>query len=421
MNQYSNHQHRTGRVCAKRATHLARILVTCAFALIASSATADSNERSWTVNGFGTLGVVHSDQDQADFAAGYLARDGAGFSDRWSPKVDSKAGIQLTWEPAPKFKAVLQVISEQDHKGSFNPRVEWANLSYGLTPELTIRAGRTVLPVFMSSDYRKVGYALPTVRPEVELYDLVPISNSDGVDINYQTRIDSVINSLRLFVGQKSTKLPHGFEVNAHDILTLANTMEWQDATLFASYSQARLSEGVIAPLFDGFRAFGPEGQRIADRYDLNGTTIRITSLGGRYDPGDWFVNGEWAANRSPSFIGDNRAWYLTAGIRLGSLTPYLTVADRRARGERSHPGLAFPQAEPLNMFLNDLLAGNAADQRRMAAGLRWDLRPGLALKTQLDRIELRRGSRGMLSNVQHGFDGDKPVHLLSATFDFVF
>ncbi|WP_347332415.1 porin [Marinimicrobium locisalis] len=376
---------------------------------------------SWNINGFGTLGVVHSDEDQADFTSGLLAEEGAGYSDSWSAKVDSKVGVQLSSNFTPKFKAVLQLTSEQGHDGSFDPEVEWANVSYNVTPDFTVRVGRTVLPTFMASEYRKVGYAMPTVRPAEEVYDLVPITNSDGIDIIYQKRFDEVTNTLHLLYGQKSTDLPDGFELDADNAITLANTLEWRETTLFASYSQADLTTDVLAPFFDSFRAFGPQGEKLADYFDLNDTTLRVVSLGGRYDPGDWFVTGEWANSRSRSFIGEHRGWYLTGGVRINALTPYLTVADLRAKGELSHPGLPIPQAEPLNQGLNQLLYGNTSDQGRVAMGLRWDFTPDMALKIQYDRLNLRRGTRGVLSNTQPGFEGDDPVSLFSATVDFVF
>jgi len=385
------------------------------------SASGDADSPTWNLDGFGTLGVVHSDEDQADFTSSFTASEGAGHTDRWSAKVDSKVGVQLTSDFAPRFRAVLQVISEQDHNGSFDPKIEWANVSYALTPELTIRVGRTILPAFMSSEYRKVGYAMPSARPEPEVYDLLPVTSSDGINITYQTYIADVSSFLHLSYGQKSTDLPDGFVVDAKDSFAVSNTLVWRDMTLFASYTRADLTVEALKPVFDGFREFGPEGEDIADRFDIDNSTARITSVGGRYDPGDWFFVSEWARNRSRSLAGDHMGWYVTGGVRVGALTPYLTVADLRVKSERSHPGLPHPQAQPLNEALNMMIWDSASDQSRIGIGARWDFAPGLALKAQYDRIELRRGTPGVLSNIQSGFEGDSPVSLFSATVDFVF
>ncbi len=402
-------------------TDLSAGLLMCMLSVQALPASGNTPAPSWSVNGFGTLGVVRSSEDQADFTYGLLADEGAGYSDQVSAKVDSKVGIQVSSNFASKFKAVLQVISEQGHDGSFEPQIEWANLSYEVTPELTIRIGRTVQPSFMTSEYRKVGYATHTVRPPAEVYNLVPVTNSDGIDITYQRRFDEVTNSLQVLFGQKNTELPDGFEMDADNSVTLANTLEWRNTTLFASYSQTDLTVEALNPFFDSYRAFGPEGERIANRFDLNDTTVRVISIGGRYDPGGWFVSGEWANNKSRSFVGEHQGWYVTGGIRINALTPYLTVADQRANGDLSHPGLPAPQAQPLNQTLNLLLSQNTSDQGRIAVGVRWDFATSMALKAQYDHIDLRRGTRGVLSNTQPGFEGDDPVSLVSVTLDFVF
>ena len=78
--------------------------------------------------------------------------------------------------------AGVLLISEQRLDNTYRPRVEWANLKYQVTPELALRVGRIALPMFLTADYRKVGYAYPWVRPPVEGYGSLPISSSDGVD-----------------------------------------------------------------------------------------------------------------------------------------------------------------------------------------------------------------------------------------------
>jgi len=74
------------------------------------------------VSGFGTPGVVHASEREADYTSSVMKASGAGGTRRWS--------------------AVLQVVSEQGLDNSYRPRVEWANVKYEVTPELAVRAGR---------------------------------------------------------------------------------------------------------------------------------------------------------------------------------------------------------------------------------------------------------------------------------------
>jgi hypothetical protein len=167
---------------------LAAIALALTFARSASAAdpadTADSSLLSFS--GFGTLGVVHSSEELADFTNGTLKAAGAGYTDQWSAGVDSTLGAQVVATFTPQWSATLQLVSEQLTNNSYKPHVEWANVKYQVTPDFSLRVGRTLLSSFMFSDTRKVGYANPWVRPSVEAYSLVPVTTSDGADATYK-------------------------------------------------------------------------------------------------------------------------------------------------------------------------------------------------------------------------------------------
>lgn len=81
-------------------------------------------------SGFGTLGVVGSDNDRVDFVNNAAQPNGAGHTRDWSASVDSRIGVQLTYLPSDKFSAVLQVTAEQEYDNTWDPDVEWAFLQY---------------------------------------------------------------------------------------------------------------------------------------------------------------------------------------------------------------------------------------------------------------------------------------------------
>jgi len=405
------------------------IAVVLAMSPLAAPARAPSADTpSLSIDGFGTLGMVRSDEGQADFTSSTVAPEGAGHSGEWSAKVDSRVGLQLTANLTPRLSGVLQFIAEQRYDDSYRPTLEWANLKFDITPDLSVRAGRIVLPTFLASEYRKVGYANPWVRPPQEVYGLVPVTSTDGVDLSYRFRVDRFTNTVRAIYGRRDVKFPDGIEVKARGGLTVADTLEFGSTTLFAQYSRARLTIASVRPLFNAFRQFGPTGQAIAGRYDVDDTAIETASLGARYDPGDWFVMAEYARTYSRSFLGDNRGWYVTGGYRFGAVTPYVTLARVQAHGNTSDPGLPLAglppplagQAAGLNAALNALL-GAAARQRSLSLGARWDFMRNAALKVQYDHLDLDAGSPGVLSNVQPGFRPGGSVSLFSVALDFVF
>src|SRR4051812_36987865 len=106
-----------------------------AFALLAAGALAGAARAdeaaatpAWTFGGFGTIGIVHSDERQADFTSSVLKSSGAGYSRSWSGDVDSRVGMQVGASLNRQWSAVLQVIAEQGIDGSYKPIVEWCNI-----------------------------------------------------------------------------------------------------------------------------------------------------------------------------------------------------------------------------------------------------------------------------------------------------
>ncbi|MBK7903390.1 MAG: porin [Proteobacteria bacterium] len=394
----------------------------------ASVRAEDTANSMFEFQGYGTLGIVHSSEDEADFFGSLLLENGAGHTRAWSPEVDSRIAAQLTATLSSRLSVVVQVIAEQQADGDYTPHVEWANVEYQLTPDASIRVGRTVLPSFMVSDYRKVGFANPWVRPPSDVYKLVPVTTNDGADFNYRVDIAGVRTSLQGTYGQSDTDVPEGGTVKARDAWGLAITFERGPASIRLAYQQTDLYVDSFDVLLDAFRQFGPEGVALATRYEVDGEVFRFMSLGAHYDPGDWFVMAEWGASDDSSAIRDQVGWYVSGGYRLGALTPYVVYSSVDVDGKTTDPGLtvsAYPPpldgiAAGLNAALNMVLARGSV-QDTVAAGVRWDLRKNFALKVQYDYSDIGAKSAGILGNLQPGFETGGSYQLISASLDFVF
>lgn len=388
----------------------------------------DESPQRWTLGGFGTLGAVHSSERHADFTSNALNPGDAGASRAWSPAVDSRVGVQLGVNLDSSWSAVVQLVSERTLRDGYAPVVEWANLQYKVTPDLSVRLGRIALPLFLSGDYRKAGYALPWVRPPVEVYDAIPLSNSDGVDATYRWQVGDVHNVTQALLGHTNLSLTPSAHAQARDLTGLSNTTTSGALTVRASVMTAELSVDLARELFDGLRQFGPQGQVLVERYELLGKRANVVSLGFNYDPGNWFVMGEIGRMNARSYLGDKTAAYLSGGYRVGDVTPYAVYSASHANMETNVAGLdlkEMPQQQAamgaqLNAGLNQLLAA-IPRQRTVSAGVRWDFYPNYALKLQYDRVKPLQGSTGTLINVQPGFRSGQPISVLSAALDFVF
>src|ERR1700733_10623385 len=382
----------------------------------------------FSFSGFGTLGVVHSSDHDADFTSTIFNPNGAGYSHDWSPAVDSLIGAQVIANFTPRLSAMLQVTSQQNYDNTYTPRVEWANIKYELTPEASIRVGRTVLASFLVSDTRNLGYANPWVRPPVEVYSLVPIDSSDGVDASYRLHFGQLVQTFAASYGATSSEQPTGSNAEARRQWNISDTFEYGVTTFRIAYQRANLTLDGLQPLFDDFRQLGSQGAAIANRYDPYRKPIAFFGIGGMYNPGDWFFTGEWGTSNSHSVLGESTAWYLSGGYRWAQFTPYLTYGDLKANSNRSDPGLTVSTLPPfligrasgLDAALNAILGGIAI-QSTASAGVRWDFMKNLDLKVQYDHTWFGARSPGTLINLQPDFHPGGTVNLFSVAVDFVF
>lgn len=398
-----------------------------AIMVLASALAHGADQPVVTVSGYGTAGAVHSTGKHGDFVASILKARGAGATRRTSFDVDSRLAAQFEVSHG-KWSAVLQLVSEQTPENSFKPFVEWGNIKYQLTPDVAVRAGRIALPMFLAADYRRVGFAHPWVRTPVELYGTIPITNSDGVDITWRWTQGGATHLTQGFYGSTEVDFDSTSAATARDLVGFAHTVTRGALTARLSAVTARVSLDLARPLFDAYRQFGPAGNKVADDLDSDEERADAISLGVSYDPGQWFLMGEVGRLNTRSFIGDKTAFYLSAGYRTGSMTPYVTYA-------RSHPnmqtaGLGLPvsglppqqamQLGAMNRKLDDLMR-YLADQETTGVGIRWDMRDNVAVKLQYDYVKTRGNSYGTMIRIQPGFQSGRAAGVTSAVVDFVF
>jgi hypothetical protein len=409
-----------------------KAIVLLAAAVYASGASAgDADTPDFSFSSFGTLGVVHSSQDHADFTSTTFKPDGAGFSHNWSADVDSLISGQVTAKFTPQLSAVVQVIAEQNFDNSYRPHVEWANIKYQFTPDFSVRVGRTALPVFIETDSRRVGYANPWVRPPIEVYDLVPVTSNDGIDASYRIPVGTATNTFQISAGRSDSRFPDGgggATVSVRKLVMFVDTFERGFTTVRLSYGRSHFTIPAFEPLFDAFRQFGPEGAAIDEKYNVDDRAVTFLGIGASYDPGNWFVMGEWGRINLHSVLGESTGWYASSGYRLGKFTPYATFGEVKADSNTTDPGLTLSALPPelvgpaagLNAALNSQLGAIAA-QRTISVGGRWDFAKSMDLKLQLDHTRIGAGSGGEFVNIQPGFQRGGTANVLSIAVDFVF
>ena len=386
--------------------------------LASSAAHADalSWDPSWAFSGFGTLGYVSTNTDEALFADPGQA-GGVGKAGGFGP--DSKLGVQVNAKANSVFSATVQGVAERNPKGEFRPSVEWAFVKAQATPELAFRAGRIGLPFYMVSDYINVNYSNLWVRPPLDVYGQVGFSHFDGGDAIYQTSIGGATVTGQAFYG--STLVHSSVDIHAKNEMGLNFTAEFDNGiTLRVGRAQAKIT--VDSPSLDGLlTTLDSVGfPALADQISVDSKSASFTGAGISLDHDNWVGSIEYTKRKTASYISSTTGWAATAGYRIGKFTPYAVVSKLKVDSTNVDNTIpAVGPLLPLKEGVDGLIAGQNIAQKTDSIGLRWDAYKNIAVKAQYDHIK-PDGGPGLFNRVNAGF-GTSAVSVYSVSVDFVF
>ena len=295
--------------------------------------------------------------------------------------VDSRLGLQANVKFNDTFSAVGQLLASR--RQSDRPVVEWLYGQANLPAGFSLQLGRMVLPVFMVSDSRSVGYAAHWLRAPQEVYAQFPGSSFDGGQLQYRATLGPVNLTAQFAVGKTKsntsllgTAATIDFE-KLRAVNLLLETGNWLFRLGQSTAPGVKVSGVGLPPLDDDF-----------------------IGVGVQYDNGTLLVMGEYTERRqsAPSPF-DADSWYLSGGWRFGAWMPYATISSLTPKGP---------------------IFGGTPDEKVTAIGVRWDAMKNVAVKAQFQRID--SSTRTNFVNVSPAFAAERPtVNALSVAVDFVF
>jgi hypothetical protein len=405
----------------------------------AAEATAPTAEPSmFTFSGFGTVGLVKTNTDDAVYNTG--SQDG-GATTKASFEPDTKLGLQLGAKFNDTFSATGQLLSQLNAVGTWTPEVEWAFAKANLGAGFSVRAGRIGAPFFMVSDYRSVGYTNVSVRTPPDVYAQVPISHFDGGDMLYQGNFGESTVNAQVFAGKTSKLIGTDTTIVLSNMFGVNASVEYGPITFRAGSVKTKL--GAEGSGLDGFNALlgglYAMGQvpslesltTLADDIAIDGKSASFTGVGMVLDWNNIVASAEYTWRRSETlYVSDTTGWYATAGYRIGKWTPYASLSRRVMDGPTSVAGPVVSPALPpivqgtvpaLIAAVNSNIMNNSA-QRTTALGVRWDAGKSFDVKAEWARLSVPAGSVGGFSDVQGGsFAVDTNVNVFTIMLDFVF
>jgi len=316
------------------------------------------------VGGFGTGALTWANTGDALFSRPYQA-GGAGTRPRTG--VDSNVGLQVDARINDWLSVTGQGLVRKLETDSYGATGTLAFAKAKLSDNVSVRAGRVPLAVFMVSDFRSVGYANTMLRPSQEVYAQVPNDSLDGADIDWRQELGSSTLTTQLAYGRSSARL-------AAETITFTN----------AKVLNLILDHGPIV-----VRLGRAEATLALDKggVPLPKAKVSFTAQGFTLDWRNVVVQSEFAKAQAPG--ADTKAWYAMGGYRFGKVLPFVSHSK---------------------------LSGDIA-QATDSVGVRWDAFRSADIKLQLDRVKPR--GAGLFNQPGSTFHG--PVTVGAIAVDFVF
>lgn len=402
---------------------------------------------SLRLSGFGTLGLTKAD---APPGWGFLreftqpANDGGLRAD-----IDSRLGLQANLALSERVEAIAQVVVKDRVRGAkASDSIEWAFVAWRPDAQTTLRVGRLTPNVYFGADLRNVGFAYVPLRPPLEFYGVLPLQWVDGADLErtwtsgdtrWQARLTGGFNS-RLSVERVtgSGPVPYTFDSAVAASLTRLQA----GLALKATLARVTIEPGFSATRAQSVQALrdvaalpvpsvAAEAAALADSLVLSRGVVTFAALGADYMLGSWRLVAEGARLGGDFGFMNGSYGYALASRQFGALTPYAMAGRARARGRpmalpRWQGALspligpaAAAQAQALGAAVVERsVNGSRFDQSSLALGLRWDLHPQMALKTQWERVRVRPNGSGLWANAT---TQGAVSHVGSVALDFVF
>jgi hypothetical protein len=374
---------------------------------------------SFSLQGFGTLGMTRGNDKNAQFVRDLSQPNGADTD--WTAKVDSVLGLQANVQFSPQTEGVLQVVSRYHHGDSYDPELTWAFLRHDFSPDFSLRAGRLGTEFYMLGDSRLVGYSNLTVRPQPDFYGSLVFSYIDGLDVSGTFPVANGLLRGKLYAGRSPEETPfdNGITWDLSGSLLVGGYLDYLTGPWQFRLSHAQVRFNKEMPIVEWLNSlnipfpFNPLVPEMA----MADSWARFDSVGVVYDEGP--LNIQFMLNRIKEeslAYESSKAGYVLAAYRIGSVTPYLGVS-RSISSTELLPSSPIPGVDALAA---SMVAMSHIDQHTFTLGGRWDVQKNLALKVQVDWIHGKPSSKFLFKKVDPaGWDGNMTVYSLA--LDFVF
>ena len=312
-------------------------------------------------------------------------------------------GLQVRGEISDKLSATAQVVGRG--RDDYDADFEWAYMTYNVSNTTSVSAGRIRMPLFKYSASLDVGYSYHWLTPPDSVYG-IDFNNIDGVRVDYSNYSGDWEYGAQFTTGRAKADTtisgtPAALTLDNVLALSFEATRDWFSARTLIARGKTSAANPDFDAFVDGAGQFGavvPGASDLASGLRVEKDTGTFFEVAVGVDKYDWFVGAEYTQTEvDGSVIADNKAWYVTAGLRFGKFTPHITYEVEEADNGAQlglvaglPPTIATGDAvtdatwSGIYQAASSIAAQQDLDVSAVTAGLRYDVEPGLALKADV-------------------------------------
>jgi hypothetical protein len=378
-----------------------------------------------TWSGFATLGYARTDTPYT--YQRFITQDG-------SFKRDSLIAGQLDLRFSPQWSSTVQVklAPATDSDSRWGAKAAWAFVAWRPDNDWLVRAGKARVPLYLYSESLDVGVTQDMARMPFEVYSVSPTNDFTGLFVTRSVNLGTHDVSIDAYTGSSDATarfwtrdgapptvqpgpLFHTVHVKISGLVLTArdDSLTWRLGAHSASSTNANgaplLKTFPWVPLGNGIGYWQvddalpgpgiPNTQRVRNLVVTAGAEWQISP--------DWRLAGEIVRmhQRDTELGAESRAGYLALFRRIGSFTPYLSLARQRSSdGVLEWHRRLTSEGLPAYAFgpdgVNEVNAINAAqrlagegmfafDQRSVALGVSYAISPTAKVKAEWMRTDV--------------------------------
>jgi len=329
---------------------------TCVFA-VSSGAMAEIN-----FSGFATFagGTAFGDEEVSSATV-------HGYDEDFSVAPNSFLGLQVVADIYGNLDATVQGTVDSaegwDTVDNVDFDLTWAFLSYDITDNWRVIAGRQRMPHYMYSDYLTVSYAYHWIEAPTQLYN-APFDSFNGISVlnNFYWR-DFTISTQFIYGEEPDSEEDIGKEYSDIWGGKVSVNYDWLTAT--AAYFE-----------FDQYSESTRPGPGGTTSTEIEEGTLISWDLGLQAELGSWLIIGELTSvdlSDLSDRMGTKKPWMLSVAKNIGSFTPHVSYGYNRE--------LDFGDDDSETWFYT--------------IGTRWDVLTSSAVKVELSGEENNDGDVG--------------------------